>query len=121
VSGISNYAEEKLLNTLRNVSFAVAQPYIKLHLGDPGENGTSDPAANTERQQVTFTAASNGSMTSSATVTWSSVPNAETYTHWSLWDHPTAGECLWRGQLSTPGVMLAGDTFQITALTLTLD
>ena len=42
---ISNYLENKLLDTLGNNSFSVVQPYAKLHLGDPGEDATANPAA----------------------------------------------------------------------------
>lgn len=118
---ISDYAENKLLDALRNVSFAVAATYVKLHLGDPGETGASNAAANATRQAITFSAASGGSMASSATVTWTSVPNAETYSHWSIWDASTAGNCLWSGALSSSATVAVGDTFQITSLTLTLD
>lgn len=118
---ISNYAENKLLDTLRNTSFAVAATYIKLHTGDPGEDGTSNAAGNTTRQQVSFSAASGGSMASSATVTWTNVSTTETYSHFSLWDASTAGNCLWKGALSSNAAVTAGDTFQITSLTLTLD
>ena len=55
---ISNYGELAFLNTLRNTSFAVANPYVKLHLGDPGEDGTANPAAETTRKAITFSAAS---------------------------------------------------------------
>ncbi len=118
---ISNYGENALLNTLRNTSFAVAATYIKLHLGDAGEDGTTNAAANTTRQQVSFSAASGGSMSSSATVTWTNVSTTETYSHWSLWDSATAGNCLWKGALSSSAAVTAGDTFQITSLTLSLD
>ena len=118
---ISNYGELAFLNTLRNTSFVVAQSYIKLHLGDPGEDGTLLPAANTLRKAVSFSAASAGSMAASATITWTSVPNTETYSHWSLWDAASAGNCLWTGALSSSASVTAGDTFQITSLTLTLD
>lgn len=118
---ISNYLENKLLDTLRNQSFAVTTVYLKLHTGDPGEDGTANAAANTTRQTVSFSAASGGSMASSANVTWTNVPNTETYSHWSAWDASTAGNCLWKGALSTSAAVAAGDTFQITSLTLTLD
>lgn len=118
---ISNYAELAFLNSLRNTSFAVTTCYIKLHTGDAGEDGTTNAAANTTRQSVSFSAASSGSMSSSATVTWTSVPNTETYSHWSLWDASTAGNCLWTGALSSSASVTAGDTFQITSLTLSLD
>lgn len=118
---ISNYAELAFLNTLRGTSFSVATCYIKLHLGDPGEDGTANAAANTSRQTIAFSAAASGSMASSATVTWTSVSTTETYSHWSIWDNATAGNCLWTGALSSSASVTAGDTFQITSLTLSLD
>jgi hypothetical protein len=121
MSGISNYAENKLLDTLRAQSFSVSNVYVKLHTGDPGEAGTSNAATETTREEVTFNAASSGSMASSATVEWTNVSTTETYTHFSLWDNSTAGNCLWKGALSSSAAVTAGDTFQITSLTLTLD
>lgn len=118
---ISNYLENAYLNTLRNTSLSVAAVYVKLHIGDPGEAGTSNAAAETTRKLISFSAASSGSMVSSATVEWTNVSTSETYSHWSLWDSSTAGNCLWTGALTTSAVMTAGDTFQITSLTLSLD
>ena len=118
---ISNYLENKLLDTLRAQSFSVSNVYLALHTGDPGEDGTSNAAANTSRQSVSFSTAASGSMASSAAVTWSSVSNTETYTHWSAWDASSSGNCLWSGALSSSAAVTAGDTFQITSLTLTLD
>lgn len=118
---ISNYAENALLDAIRGVSYSAAATYVKLHLGDPGEDGTSNPAAETTRETATWNAASSGSLVSSATVEWANVSTTEIYTHWSLWDAPTAGNCLWTGALGASASMTAGDTFQITSLTLTLD
>ncbi|MGA1753372.1 MAG: phage tail fiber protein [Pontimonas sp.] len=118
---ISNYAENALLDTLRNVSFTVASTYVKLHLGDPGEDGTNNAAAETTRQAATWSAASGGSIATSGTVEWTNVSTTEIYTHWSLWDASTAGNCLWTGALGASASMTAGDTFQITSLTLSLD
>ena len=118
---ISNYAENALLNTLNGTTFSVAAKYVKLHLGDAGETGTANAAANTSRQVVTFSTSTSGSIASTGTLTWSSVPNTETYTHWSLWDSVSSGNCLWSGQFATSASVVAGDTFQITSLTLSLD
>lgn len=127
---ISNYAELKILDhtTGRAAWTAPTTVYVKLHLGDPGEEGTSNSAQNTSRQPVTWSAAASGSISSSATLTWTSVSNSETYTHWSLWDTQnggafpsTAGNCLWSGALSSSASVTVGDTFQITSLTLSLD
>lgn len=118
---ISNYAENKLLDTLRNTSFAVTTCYVKLHTGDPGEDGTTNAATETTRKAVSWSAASSGSMSSSATLSWTNVSTTETYTHWSMWDNSTGGNCLWYGALSSSASVTAGDTFEITSLTLTLD
>ena len=118
---ISNYAELALLDTLRNTSFAVAATYVKLHTGDAGEDGTANAATEDTRKAISFSAASSGSMASSATVEWTNVAATETYSHWSLWDASTSGNCLWTGALSSSAAVTAGDTFQITSLTLSLD
>ena len=118
---ISNYGENALLDTLRNQSFAVANVYIKLHTGDPGEAGTSNAATESTRKLISFSAASSGSMASSAAITWTNVSTTETYTHWSAWDNLTTGNCLWTGALSSSAAVTAGDTFEITTLTLSLD
>jgi hypothetical protein len=124
---ISNYLEEKLLNhTLGGSAFT--QPagiYVKLHLGDPGEDCTANPAANTTRQAVTFAAAANpaGTKASNAQVQWTAVPNNETYSHVSLWDASTAGNPLWSGALTAPVTVTALGTFTIASgqLVATLD
>lgn len=117
---VSNYAENKLLDTLRNQSFAVATVYVKLHTGDPGEDGTTNAATEATRKSVSWSAASGGTMASSATIEWTNVSTTETYSHFSLWDASTAGNCLWYGALSSSAAVTAGDTFQITSLSLTM-
>jgi hypothetical protein len=120
---ISNYAELKILDhaTGRASWTAPSAVYIKLHTGDPGEDGTSAAAANTTRKLTSWSAASSGSIATSATLEWTNVSTTETYSHWSAWDNSTAGNCLWTGALSASAAVTAGDTFQITSLTLSLD
>ena len=118
---ISNYAENKLLDTIGGTAFSVATPYLQLHTGDPGEDGTANVAGETTRQSASFNAASGGSMATSANVTWTNVSTTETVTHWSAWDAASAGNCLWTGALTSSASLEAGATFQITSLTLTLD
>ena len=118
---ISNYAENKLLDTIGGTSFSVTTAYLQLHTGDPGEDCTANAATESTRKTVSFSAASSGSMASSATVEWTNVAATETYSHWSLWDSLTTGNCLFAGALSASAAVTAGDTFQITSLTLTLD
>jgi hypothetical protein len=118
---ISNYLEDKLLDTLRNQSFAVTTVYAQLHTGDPGEDGTSSVATEDTRVSLTWNAASGGSMATSATASWTSVAATETLTHFSLWDAASAGNCLFYGSLSASASVVAGDNFDLDTVTLTLD
>jgi hypothetical protein len=118
---ISNFLENKLLDATAGTSYGAAGTYLQLHTGDPGEDGTANAATETTRKAVSFASASGGSMASSGTVEWTNVAATETVSHWSLWDASTSGNCLWSGQLASSASLTAGDTFQITSLTLTLD
>lgn len=120
---ISNYAELKILDHTTGTA-AWTMPtdvYVKLHTGDAGEAATSNAATETTRKEASFSAAASGSIVSSATLEWTNVAATETITHWSLWDDLTAGNALWTGALSSSAAVTAGDTFQITSLTLSLD
>lgn len=120
---ISNYAELKILDHLtgRAAWTAPTTVYIKLHTGDAGEDGTTNAATNATRQSAAWSAAATGSIATSATISWTNVSTTETYSHWSAWDASTGGNCLWTGSLSSSAAVTAGDTFQITSLTLSLD
>lgn len=115
---ISNYLENAWANTIRGGGngtnyTAPAAVYVKLHIGDPGEDGTGNAAGNTTRQVVTFGASSDGVITSTVLVEWTSVSTTETYSHVSLWDNSTAGNCLVTGALAATKSVTAGDTFQL--------
>jgi len=122
---ISNYAELKMLeHATGKTSWTMPTTlYVKLHTADAGEDGTSSAASNTTRKSLAWASAASGSIatTGSPSAEWTSIATAETYSHWSLWDNLTAGNCIWTGALSSSASVAVGDTFQITTLTLTLD
>lgn len=125
---MSNYLEAAVLNAIRGGGAgssytAPATVHVQLHTADPTDAGTTAVAGNTVRQPATFGAASNpaGTLALSATLTWTAVSTTEVYSHWSLWDASSAGNCLWTGALSATASVTAGDNFQLTGLTLTLD
>jgi hypothetical protein len=98
----------------RNVAWT--QPaafWVKLHIGDPGAAGTTNAAANTTRQQATFSASSAGAITTSGAITWTSVSNTETYSHVSFWTASTAGTFIGSDNLEVARAVTAGDTFTI--------
>lgn len=122
---ISNYAELKLLEHVTGkTSWTMPTTvYVKLHVGDPGEDGTNNAATETTRKSLAWATASAGSIAATGTpvAEWTSIAHAETFSHFSLWDNLSSGNCLWAGSLSSPATVAIGDTFQITALTLTMD
>lgn len=122
MSAASDYLENEVLDhVLGTGSWTMpSNTYIKLHIGAPGEDGTSNPAGNTTRQEANWNAASGGTAALSATVVWTSVSNSETYSHFSVWDHVSAGNCLIVGALDSGVAVTAGGTFNLTALNVTL-
>jgi hypothetical protein len=120
---ISNSLENLWLDSLDGAgsTYSASGTYLQLHTGNPGEDCTASVASEATRQAVTFDPASGGSKASDASVVWTNVAATEVYTHWSMWDAATSGTALWFGALSSSASVTAGDTFEITSLTLTLD
>ena len=121
-AGISSAQANSILD-----AYARAQTYtaptafwIKLHTGDPGVAGAGNAATNATRQQGTFSAASGGSITTSADLTWTSVSTTETYSYVSFWSSSASGTFLGSDDLTTARAVTAGDNFTITAGQLTL-
>lgn len=91
---------------------APANTYMKLHVGAPGSAGTTNPATETTRKLISFAAATAGTMTTDAALTWTSVAGSEDYTHFTVWDNVSAGTFLYSGTI-TANAVTAGDTFTI--------
>lgn len=108
----------------QGTAFALADGWVKFHIGAPGPAGTANPAAETRRVQ-TFgafgTDPASGSITNdTATDTLTSVTATETWTHWSYWDDDTAGTFWFSGTL-TGGSVTAGDNKLIDVGEMTVD
>jgi hypothetical protein len=111
------------LNLLRNVAYTEkANVYVGLHTGDPGSAGTSNASSVTTRPEVTFAAASAGSMSSNNTPSWSNWAgsNGEVVTHVSVWDASTDGNFLFSVALTASKTINTGDTLNLTTLTVAL-
>jgi len=118
MTAMSDYLENELLDhALGTGSFtAPTNVYVKLHTGDPGEAGTANAATETTRVVTgAFSAAASGTTDNDAAITWSSVSTTETYSHISIWDASTAGNCLFVGALTSSVAVTAGDDFEIAA------
>jgi len=119
-TGISSYLADELLDAVGNASsFSVGTVYIKLHIGDPGANGTSNAATETTRKSVSFGAASAGTLTSDADITWTNISGSQDATFFSAWDNASAGNFLFSGSI-TGNAYTAGDTYVIPSGSLTV-
>ena len=119
-TGISSTLANAWLNALgNNTSYAVTVVYVKLHVGDPGANGTSNAATETTRKAASFAAASAGSLASDADITWTNIAGSQDATHFTAWDNVSAGNFLFSGTI-TANAYTAGDTFTISSGALTV-
>lgn len=115
----SSYLRNKELDTLDNVSFAVATAYASLHTGNPGITGANEATGGSyARQLVSLGAAASGASSNDVALNFTGMPavGAPGLTHVGLWDAVSAGNFLWAGTLGTRDVraftaLNAGDVF----------
>lgn len=108
------------LNVLRNTTFTgIATPFIKLHIGDPGSAGTTNPSAVTTRSAITWSAAASGALAISNTPSWT-MTTSETISHISIWDASSAGNFYWSIQLSASKAVVNTDVLNLTSCSLSL-
>jgi hypothetical protein len=99
-------------NAILDAIFSGGTPHIKLHVGDPGAAGTSNPATETTRKSITCSGASGGTETNDNALAWTTVAGTEDYTHFSIWTHISAGSFKLSGTITAASVT-AGDNFTI--------
>jgi hypothetical protein len=111
---ISDFAEVKLLNAVfKNVTYAVAQTWVSLHTGDPGEAGDNEVAGGDyARQMGSFASAVSGATSNDATIAYASMPSV-TVSHVGIWDASSGGNFIWGGALTQDKPLTLGDIFQI--------
>ncbi len=117
-----NFTNHGALQTLRWV-MADGSPtpptalWVQLHVGDPGPDGDQNVAANNVRMAITFGTPTNigtdgrAQASSDVNVSWPSVPADETYSHITLWDAETAGDCWYYDAMVAPVPVTTGGAF----------
>lgn len=108
---LTNYAENAIMD-------GTAMPttlYVKLHIGDPGEDATANAAGETTRKSFTRTASSGGAASNAAEILWTNVSTSETISHISIWDNVSAGNPWWYGPLTASKALTAGDDARFAA------
>lgn len=108
------FAANEMLDHTLGVG-AYAQPagvFAKFHIGDPTDAGTANPATDTRRANAgAFSAAAAGATANTGVVTLSSITDADTWSHTSLWDTvgPAGGNPLFYGALTASKNVQVGD------------
>ena len=117
---LTDYLENELLDHTLKVGAAFGQPaYCKLALfkSDPTDTGdvTNEVSGGAYvRQNAVFTAASGGSTSNDADVTFpQATADWGTITHIGIMDLTAGGNMLWHGALTTPKTVNSGDTLKI--------
>ena len=142
----SNYLELALLNHIfgpnanaSNSATSFTAPadnliFVSLHTADPTDAGTGAEISGDDYGRanaddgLTWTVAASGGDTTAKNDQAIVFPQATgdysaQVTHIGIWDHETAGNLLFHGQLSVAKTVTEGDTFQInaSALVITLE
>ena len=125
MSACSDFLENKLLDhSLATTAYtAPAAVYVGLFTSDPTDAGTGTEVSGGSyaRQAATFAAASGGSASTSATITFpSATANWGTIGWIGLYDASSAGNLLYHGAVTTSKTIETGDTFQISSGNLTI-
>jgi len=132
MSAASNYTEDAVLDhVLGNTTYTPATTlYLGLFTGDTNleanDLGSSSDEVTTSgsayiRKAITFNAASGGTATSAATVTFdTATADWGTVTHVAVMDAEAGGNVIFYGAVTTSREILTGDTFQVSAGNLTI-
>lgn len=117
--GFTTYLANKILDhCLRGTTWSPpAKVYAQLHTGDPGPDGTANVAGTNTRKAITWSPASAGRVSMTAGLNWPSTAK-ETISHISIWDSPTAGNCLLTNNLDEAKNLFVGDTIELPTLTV---
>ena len=135
MSGLTNHGEDLLVTWMFTDATAPTRPtawHVALHTDDPGEDGDANEVlvaddADYTRKSVTFAdpVAGSGMCLSEVQVSHTPASGAAGYTvtHASIWDAPTAGNCLMKGALPIPRAIsnAAPLTFEIGEIIAAMD
>lgn len=120
-TGLASGEAAKMLDALcANATYTATanDPWIQLHIGDPGAAGTANTASETARKQVSMAAASGGTIASNASIEWTNITGSQDATHFSAWSASTSGTFLFSGTI-TANPYTAGDTYTVASGALT--
>ncbi len=126
MSDFLDRVEILIMNAVTAVSDYTAETatWVELHVGDPGDDGTANPAIGLSRAEVTSWTGAAGVRANGNEIQFPNTTGGElTITNFTVWDAVTAGGGIMKGTLTVPQAIPDGQTgrFQIGQLTLAAD
>lgn len=110
----STYSVNATLNAfLRNTVYTPsASVYVALFGGNPASGGTEATGGSYARQAITFSVPAGGSVSNSATITFTNMP-IMTISYIAIYDASTSGNLLYYAAVTANKTTNAGDTVAI--------
>jgi hypothetical protein len=128
MSGVSNYAELKILEhaMAKTTWTKPTTVYLALFTSDPGDDASGSEVSGGAyaRQAITWGTAAAGQIANSAQIEFPvATANWGTITHVGIFDASSAGNLIWHGAVSTSKVINTDDQYivQVGDLTVSLD
>ncbi len=120
MSELSNHLENKFLDiTLKGATaYNVTTPYLALFTTDPTDAGTGTECSwsGYARQSMSFGTISNGSVSSSGTITFPAVAGSNvTITHIGIYDASSGGNLLYHTPLDSSKTLSADDVMSVAS------
>ena len=117
----TNYGAEQTLRWVlgQTAQAPPTQLFLALHIGDPGADGTANPAVESLRVEyvadtidVTGGGTGEAFVLNTGDINWENLAATETFTDVSIWDALTGGNTWYKGALVAPVPVVAGGNFQ---------
>lgn len=120
MSAMSDHLENEILDHILSVgSYTMPSAvYLGLSVASMGDDasGTELSGSGYARQAVTFSAASGGTTSNSAAITFPTATGTwGSIGYWSLWDASSSGNMLLHGAFSSAKTIASGDVLRVSA------
>ncbi len=114
----TDYAENKILNLMRNTAWTNFAAYVALFTTATADDGTGTEVSGGSyaRELADLSEASGGASSNAADITFTAATASwGTVTHVAIYDAVTAGNMIMHGALDVSKAVASGDIFKINA------
>ena len=111
------------ITTANTMLDTIVDPYIQMHIGDPGADGTSNIAAMTDRVLADLAPAFEGARTLAAPLEWPSTwPDDadQTVSYVTGWSAPTGGTFIFSSALASQIDFIGGMVARVSVMSVSI-